>query len=218
MKNISHCFDREYKICYTYTRGYMGTVRQPQKTNSIEKKSRIIKASLKIFGEKGYYNTNTAQIAKVAGVSTGIVYSYFKDKKDILLQALQLYFRNIFSPIKLFLDNLTKLNKQTIHEFLKVAIKSHKDNFMLHEEVIALSHLDPDVHNEFLEFELEVNEKILKVLDRHNLKFSDKTEKVHLAYNLVENLCHEYVYHRHSNIDYYKMIDLTTQTLLLLFK
>ena len=154
----------------------MGNVRQPQKTTSIEKKSKIIEAGLKIFGEKGYYNTNTAEIAKVAGVSTGIVYSYFKDKKDILLQVIKLYFKNVFSPIQEFLENLKEINKSSINEFVKIAIKSHEENYMLHEEVIALSHLDEDVHSEFINFELEVNKELLKVLDTHNLKFSEAAE------------------------------------------
>jgi len=196
---------------------YMGNVREPQKITSIEKKSKIIEAGLKIFGEKGYYNTNTVEIAKVAGVSTGIVYSYFKDKKDILLQVIKLYFKNIFAPIQEFLNNLKEINKQSLNDFLKIAIKSHEDSYLLHEEMIALSHLDENVHSEFMNFELEVNEKLLKVLDDHNLKFSDTKEKVHLAYNLVENLCHEYVYHKHKNINYEKIIELTTKTLLYIF-
>ncbi len=198
----------------------MGTVREPQKVTSIEKKSKIIEAGLKVFGEKGYYNTNTAEIAKVAGVSTGIVYSYFKDKKDILLQVIKLYFQNIFSPIGEFLNKLQslKLNKQVIDEFLKVAIKSHEDNDTLHEEVIALSHSDEDVHNQFLQFEIYVTDEIVKVLKNHNVIFNDINERVHLAYNIVENLCHEFVYHKHKSINYEKMIELTTNTLLSLFQ
>ena len=195
----------------------MGIIREPQKVNSIEKKNKIIEAGLKIFGEKGYYNTNTAEIAKVAGVSTGIVYSYFKDKKDILLHVIKLYFKNIFSPIKNFLDNLKELNEQSLSEFLKIAIKSHEENYMLHEEVIALSHLDEDVNREFINFELSVNAELIKVLDDHNLQLQDTKERVHLAYNFVENLCHEYVYHKHKSIDYEKIIDLTTKTLLYIF-
>ena len=59
-------------------------VRIPKQKRSIEKKDAIIRASYTLFCEKGYYKTNTAEIAKMAGVSTGIVYSYFQDKKDIL--------------------------------------------------------------------------------------------------------------------------------------
>lgn len=198
----------------------MGTIRQPQKTNSKEKKLKIIEAGLQVFGDKGYYNTNTAEIAKIAGVSTGIVYSYFKDKKDILLHVIELYFSNIFNPIKTFLEQLKtlELNKEVISKFLNVAIKSHEDNYSLHEEVIALSHLDEDVHKQFLNFETLVSDEIEKVLLAHSLKLEDLTERVHLSYNIVENLCHEYVYHKHKSIDYKKMISLTTKTLLLLFK
>lgn len=197
----------------------MGIVREPQKVTSIEKKNKIIEAGLKVFGEKGYYNTNTAEIAKVAGVSTGIVYSYFNDKKDILLQVIELYFQNILQPIQSFLFDLqnTKLDHKIIEQFLQIAIKSHQDNYMLHEEVIALSHLDKDVHKQFLNFEILVSGTIEKFLLQHNVKVDNITERVHLAYNIVENLCHECVYHKHANINYDAMISLTTKTLLSLF-
>ena len=48
----------------------MPEIREPIKTTSIEKKQKIIDAGLKLFSEKGYYKTNTAKIAKAAGVST----------------------------------------------------------------------------------------------------------------------------------------------------
>jgi len=197
----------------------MGIIREPQKVTSIEKKNKIIEAGLKVFGEKGYYNTNTAEIAKIAGVSTGIVYSYFKDKKDILLQVIELYFQNIFQPIQTFLIGLqnVKLDQKIIEKFLQVAIKSHQDNYTLHEEVIALSHLDEDVHKQFLNFEILVSNTIEKVLLQHSVKVDNMAERVHLAYNIVETLCHECVYHKHASIDYNAMISLTTKTLLSLF-
>ena len=49
-------------------------VRQPRQERSIEKKNKIIEAGYQLFSEVGYYGTNTAEIAKRAGVSTGIVY------------------------------------------------------------------------------------------------------------------------------------------------
>ena len=66
-------------------------VREPIQKRSIEKKEKIIKYGFDLICEKGYYNTNTAEIAKAAGVSTGIVYSYFNDKHDILLEGLKRY-------------------------------------------------------------------------------------------------------------------------------
>lgn len=85
----------------------MAEIREPQKVNAIEKKNKIIEAGLRAFGEKGYYKTTTVEIAKLAGVSTGIVYSYFKDKKDILMHALRLYFTNVFRPMEEALKTMT---------------------------------------------------------------------------------------------------------------
>ena len=52
-------------------------IREPRQERSIEKKNKIIRAGYELFSEVGYYNTNTAEIARRAGVSTGIVYGYF---------------------------------------------------------------------------------------------------------------------------------------------
>ena len=57
-------------------------IREPQQKRAIEKKEKIIQACVELVSEKGYRSTTTVDIAKRAGVSTGIVYSYFKDKKE----------------------------------------------------------------------------------------------------------------------------------------
>ena len=74
-------------------------VREPRQERSIEKKNRIIEAGYELFSEVGYYGTNTADIAKKAGVSTGIVYGYFQDKRDILISVLDVYIEKVFEPI-----------------------------------------------------------------------------------------------------------------------
>ena len=60
-------------------------IREPKQKRAIEKKEKIIKAGFDLICQNGYHNTNTAEIAKRAGVSTGIVYQYFKDKYDIFI-------------------------------------------------------------------------------------------------------------------------------------
>ena len=198
----------------------MGKVREPKKTNSIEKKKKIIEAGLKVFGDKGYYNTNTAEIAKVAEVSTGIVYSYFKDKKDILLNALNLYFERVFLPIETFLNKSQEsFNlKDSIKNLIEITLKSHKKNATTHEEMLALSHLDHDVHELFIDQENKITDKIIVYLKNNNISPQNVKERVHLAYNLIESLCHEYVYHKHNYIDYDIMINETNKILCELLK
>ena len=41
-------------------------IREPVQKRSIEKKQKIIQAGFELICKKGYYNTNTAEIAKAA--------------------------------------------------------------------------------------------------------------------------------------------------------
>ena len=75
------------------------SIREPQQKRSIAKKKRITEAGIQLLCEKGYYNTTTVDIAKAAHVSTGIVYSYFKDKKDILISGLDMLSEQAVAPL-----------------------------------------------------------------------------------------------------------------------
>jgi AcrR family transcriptional regulator len=55
-----------------------------------ERRGQIVRAAVKLFSAQGYYTTTIQQIAREAGVSTGLVYQYFRDKDDVLLLALML--------------------------------------------------------------------------------------------------------------------------------
>ncbi|MBA4699610.1 MAG: TetR/AcrR family transcriptional regulator [Ruminococcus sp.] len=52
---------------------------------SAEKHEMIQNAALQLFDRKGYKATTISDIAECAGISKGLVYKYFKSKKDILL-------------------------------------------------------------------------------------------------------------------------------------
>ena len=71
-------------------------IREPKQKRAIEKKEKIIEAGFNLICKNGYYNTNTMEIAKKAGVSTGIIYQYFKDKYDILILGIEKYKVNYY--------------------------------------------------------------------------------------------------------------------------
>ncbi|MAE84643.1 MAG: hypothetical protein CMB80_18025 [Flammeovirgaceae bacterium] len=48
---------------------------------------KIFDASLELFGTKGYEATSISQIAKIAGISKGLIYNYF-ESKEALLEAM----------------------------------------------------------------------------------------------------------------------------------
>lgn len=53
---------------------------------AIKSKQKIYESAIKLFKEKGYDNVSTRKIANDAGVSNGLVYSYFRNKVDLILE------------------------------------------------------------------------------------------------------------------------------------
>src|SRR5215203_4911641 len=49
-----------------------------------DKREAILRAAIKVFAEKGYFNSKVADIAGEAGIADGTVYLYFKSKDEIL--------------------------------------------------------------------------------------------------------------------------------------
>lgn len=50
----------------------------------VDKREAILRAAIKVFASKGFFNSKVADIAGEAGVADGTVYLYFKNKDDIL--------------------------------------------------------------------------------------------------------------------------------------
>ena len=194
-------------------------IREPIQKRSIEKKEKIIQAGFELICEKGYYNTNTAEIAKVAGVSTGIVYQYFKDKHDILIEGIALYANSIFYPMLLIANNNIKANitKENfsfiLRDMIDKFIKNHKLSKTAHEEIIAMTHSDQEVARIFHDSEMEMANKVTALLLENGFEFENLSEKVHVAIGMIDNLCHEIVYHKHKELDYNKMIDIVVNSI-----
>jgi TetR/AcrR family fatty acid metabolism transcriptional regulator len=49
-----------------------------------DKREAILRAAIKVFAGKGFFNSKVADIASEAGIADGTVYLYFKSKHDIL--------------------------------------------------------------------------------------------------------------------------------------
>ena len=182
-------------------------IRTPQQKRSIDKKNRIIEAGYELFARDGYFNTNTAQIAKHAGVSTGIVYGYFRDKRDILLEVLSIYVDKAFTPIMDIFDNLkAPLDfEHLLPLIIDKTIEIHKSNASIHEALHSLSSSDEAVGNKFLELEKDMTINIVDALKAVGYEPEDLFERVHLAMETIQSYAHECVYDLHDYIDYKKM-------------
>jgi len=67
----------------------MGETRQPRQTRSQATKEKILESANRLFCERGYYQITTNHIAMAAGVSIGSLYSYYKDREEILADILK---------------------------------------------------------------------------------------------------------------------------------
>lgn len=192
-------------------------IREPIQKRSIEKKEKIIKAGFELICEKGYYNTNTAEIAKAASVSTGIVYQYFKDKHDILVEGIKKYASDIFYPMLTVTSNI-KINKNNLDVVLRnminTFIENHKLSQIAHEEIMAMTHSDKEIAKFFQENEMAMTKNISKILLDNGFDARNLDEKVHIAIHLIDDLCHEIVYHKHKDLDYDIMINLVIENIL----
>ena len=195
-------------------------IREPKQKRAIEKKEKIVEAGFQLICQNGYYNTNTAEIAKEAGVSTGIVYQYFKDKHDIFMEGLEKYGDEIFFP-------MLKLNSKSfnvssfddsLQSMIQAYIKDHKLSQTAHEEITSMVHSDSDVADYFYRRELWLTETIKNILLENHFQEEHLNEKVHVMIGLIDQLCHEVAFHKHSTMDYSYMMKLVLQTIHSIFQ
>ncbi len=216
-KNV---FSLDNSLYFIYNISMKNEVRQPRQERSIEKKNKIIEAGYQLFSEVGYYGTNTAEIAKRAGVSTGIVYGYFQDKRDILICVLEIYINKVFAPyLKMFEKITHPVNfSELITKMIEQTIKTHKNNRKIHEVLHAMASTDEAVNAEFIALEDKITVQIADKLTSIGLKIDNSLEKIHFAMDVIQSFSHEYVFDKHEYLDYMVMRDIVINTLVKLFE
>jgi len=99
----------------------------------IKKKERIeeiMTAAKTIFSKKGYFGSTIDEIAKVAGISKGTIYLYFKNKDDLyisLMMPLLEEFERVLIDFKNdFANNQYKTRDEVIQGFCEMFIKQYR--------------------------------------------------------------------------------------------
>lgn len=186
----------------------MSEIREPIKKTSIAKKEKIIEKGFELMCNKGYHNVTCVDIARYAGVSTGIIYQYFKDKRDIFISGTKDYANKIMFPMLDIIVN-KKVDKNNLKEILSKMIdsfiKTHTIKKEAHEELMAMTNLDDEIAKIFIESELRMTKQISEVLIKNGFDETNIEEKVHIAINMIDNYCHEVVYHKHKDLNYNAM-------------
>lgn len=96
-----HLTDREkifiFEPSFIYNRCRM-RVREGNKEED------ILKAAIDVFARYGFHEAKISRIAAAAGVSTGSVYVYYKNKEDLLLEIFKQLWGKLYQELKLIVE------------------------------------------------------------------------------------------------------------------
>lgn len=103
------------------------------KRSGIESKQKIMKAAMDVFSRKGYAKANIREIARIAGISIGGVYLYFRNKEEL--------YRSLINERMLDIGSKTETiagKTQSASEALSHFLSLHLENALKHKEFILL--------------------------------------------------------------------------------
>ena len=72
-----------------------------------DKYDAILKAAIRMFAQRGFFNAQVADIARSAGVAAGTVYLYFHSKDDLLASIFERTMREAIAEVRALLTGVT---------------------------------------------------------------------------------------------------------------
>lgn len=214
--NPSHYIDPSFAPQYNICGGdVMTDTRVPVQKRSKEKKQKILNAGFELFCEKGYYKTNTIEIAKRAGISTGAVYSYFKDKRQIYIAAFENYLTNISEHL---FERLDVEQSFQLSDFVEKWITNYVDLYASSGHALAQLRMmilnDEGISQHFSDFENIYFLKIAEFLNKNGITKEHLFEKVYTCCILIDALRQEKSAFSHCGLDFDILKHQVTETVI----
>jgi TetR/AcrR family fatty acid metabolism transcriptional regulator len=120
------------------------------------KHQKILQAAIKVFSEKGFYNSRVSEIAKEADVADGTIYLYFKNKDDILISLFEEEFGKFVQNMQVELgkekDPLLKIKRFAIVHLSLVTKHPHLGEVMGVEVRQSTKFMKEYVNKPFIEY------------------------------------------------------------------
>ncbi|WP_423407876.1 TetR/AcrR family transcriptional regulator [Heyndrickxia sp. MSNUG] len=134
-----------------------------------EKQERILNAALKEFAQKGYDNASTNEMVKAAGISKGLLFHYFNNKKELYIFLYNHFVRVLTED---FFDEMD-FSERDIFERLK--------NLMILKSRMMIKY--PEVFDFMISASMETAEEVKNELASTN------TDLMHASYaRLFDNI------------------------------
>lgn len=93
----------------------------------------ILDAAKQAFAMTGYEAVSIAQIARAAGVSDGLVYHYFHDKRELLFHVLRTFYERIIRDLE-----STVLQEHSFENRIEALIRTHLEVFVADTDLCRL--------------------------------------------------------------------------------
>jgi AcrR family transcriptional regulator len=163
---------------------------QMHTTKQTEKQKQIVDAAIQIFAEKGYSNTSTAEIAKLAGVAEGTIFKHFGTKDKLLLSIIVPYIKEFFPVIaEEVMGQVMKNQLTTFEEFLRGLLQNRvafiTENREIFQVIIKEVIYKEEMKQELLPLLYEnISSRLLRVIDA----FKERGELINLPSEKILNM------------------------------
>lgn len=113
-------------------------------------RTKILKAALQIFPERGYSGTNLADIAIEAGVSSSALYRYYDSKHDLFMALIDKFsFKDVLTEINAGMVKKELTTRKEVKESLvrvgRAFLDAHTENKEFHRMFLAESGNYPEI-------------------------------------------------------------------------
>lgn len=164
----------------------------PLTKKAIETRQRLLMTTVEQVAKHGYHNITVDEIAKACGMSTGSAYRYFKNKKEMLLAAIEYCYTNIqmFSGT----EDRQLMEFDTLEEMLEYALQQfyilHKKYYAIHEELESLRHIDADIKAAYDKIQWNAVEALIPKCTAKLANMPNLRERLYVAIGILENCSH----------------------------
>lgn len=158
------------------------------------KQERVVQVAIRLFAEKGYSNTSTAEIAKAADVSEGTIFKQYGTKEKLLLSLIVSHLKELLPSMadELF-SQTNKANstfEQFITAFLKDRVEFGTENREIVQVVIKELIYNEELRNEILPYFAEViTSRFTQVIDH----FKERGELMDIATDRIVKMIVTYI-------------------------
>ncbi len=162
------------------------------------KEKDIVEAAVDIFAKHGFHKAKISQIAEQAGVATGSVYLYFKNKDDILIKIYNSLWEKLYNELLTVTRNEALSPIEKIDAMIDLIFDMFTENpsvtIVFVNEQENMNRVSGDKYSLFYEKFLDEGEKVIKEGISSGMFNKNIDLKIfrHFIFGSIRNLLHQW--------------------------